>query len=162
MASLFADSSRADSGFGRICPAAASLRVTNQIRGLRLELEELMNLTDWDEWLEVEPALGGVTKDVGEGLARLGQFFGSIAESAGALALLSSPGQHWKLSGPGLCFPPDLAQSRMKPVVPVLVQIQRQIHGGDQFLFEPPRFATDMPHDPGVLFHPIRESGFSS
>ncbi len=43
----------------------------------------------------------------------------------------------------------------MKSVVPVLIEVQRQIDAGNQFFFECPRFVTDVLYDLGVLFHPL-------
>jgi len=49
----------------------------------------------------------------------------------------------------------------MKPVAAILGQIQWQVQGRDQFLFQFPRLFAQEPCHPGVFFHPFGESGFA-
>jgi hypothetical protein len=47
-------------------------------------------------------------------------------------------------------------------VIPVLVQVDRQVQRFDQFFFDLPRFVADLPDDSGVVSQPFRQAIFAS
>lgn len=79
----------------------------------------------------------------------------SCPSTCGNRTLVSGGSHHGQLSSPHLRRTPHLRENGVKPVIPVLVQIQRQRHRTNQFFFDTPRLPARQPGDASILFEPF-------